>query len=79
MLIHSLALEGRVAAAEPPPAMSSKQVGRSGPAECFIRITAEDYPTIWSVYQPKFSAGRPAKKVEAAYPRQGFLLMSFSV
>lgn len=55
VLLHSLALEGRGFF---PERFNPKiqELPRKGPSQCFVRITPEEYPTVWSVYQPKFAS-----------------------
>ncbi|KAL8275846.1 hypothetical protein Esti_000409 [Eimeria stiedai] len=55
VLIHSLAMEDGLSTSQSFKASAVERQMRKGPAQCFIRITPEDYPTVWSVYKPKFA------------------------
>lgn len=71
VLIHSLALDERVTTKERTGLISQERSERKGPSQCFVRITPEEYPTLWSVYQPKFADGEdswqiPFKKKSAS-------------
>ncbi|KAL8456053.1 hypothetical protein Emag_000128 [Eimeria magna] len=58
VLIHSLAMEDGCSTRQRFRASVVERQVRKGPAQCFIRITPEDYPTVWSIYQPKFACGK---------------------
>ncbi|CDJ47230.1 hypothetical protein, conserved [Eimeria brunetti] len=54
VLLHSLTLEERDGSREKFKPANQERQQRTGPAQCFIRIRREEYPTLWRVYQPKF-------------------------
>ncbi|CDJ62433.1 hypothetical protein, conserved [Eimeria necatrix] len=54
VLLHSLALEEKAPFTNQPQPTRQEQP-RKGPAQCFVRIKPGEYPTLWSVYRPKFA------------------------
>ncbi|KAL8433187.1 hypothetical protein ACSSS7_004075 [Eimeria intestinalis] len=65
VLIHSLSVEDGCPARPSFQASAVERQMRKGPAQCFIRVTPEDYPTVWSVYKPKFACGDPQAKIHS--------------
>ncbi|OEH77676.1 hypothetical protein cyc_08027 [Cyclospora cayetanensis] len=55
VLLHSLPLGERASYAQPFQPASCTDRAYKGPFQCFVRITPEDHPTMWKVYQPKFA------------------------
>ncbi|KAL8453089.1 hypothetical protein Emed_000959 [Eimeria media] len=55
VLIHSLAMEDGCSTRQSLRTNAVEREIRKGPAQCFIRITPEEYPTVWSIYKPKFA------------------------
>lgn len=56
VLLHSLALEEKAPFTNQPRPTKQEQP-RKGPAQCFVRIKPGEYPTLWSIYRPKFADG----------------------
>ncbi|KAL8428234.1 hypothetical protein Efla_005336 [Eimeria flavescens] len=55
VLLHSLAMGDYLGSRHRSGSDAYELQTRKGPAQCFVRMTPEEYPTMWSVYKPKFA------------------------